>query len=34
MDMFQQQDQDNEKLLSDAFEIQEEKIAYRTDQPK
>ena len=29
MDMFQQQDQDNDKLLSDAFEIQEEKIAYR-----
>lgn len=34
MDMFQQQDQDNEKLLSDAFEIQEEKIAYRTNQTK
>lgn len=33
MDMFQQQNQDNEKLLSNAFEIQEEKIAYRTVQP-
>ncbi len=32
LDMFHQQD--NDKLLSDAFEIQEEKIAYRTVQPK
>ena len=34
MDMFLQQEPDNEKLLSDAFEIQEEKIAYRTVQSK
>lgn len=34
MELFRQPEPDNEKLLSDAFDIQEEKIAYRTVQPK